>query len=324
MKKIKKIFCLILMAILGTISVFAQAAEIVHDPINNIPIVSNMLYAIDQLYSTYDMITNSITQIENQYKAINQAIENAKGIDWENIHFDGDLDIRDDIRDANKRVNRLLTQVNTIKDSLNTTIITTGDQSYSLADICGAGDDGKDFASCVENVFGYMKDNMLQAAAYAVGNLTEEQEKAIWQKYGISPQNFYLVSQASKLVQEKASFLVAQTTDEAKKLLRDEKMAALNDVVKAAMESKTADGTIPEGALEEATMLATSKMVDECILLKDAVNYAAGTVGQKILLEEKEKQAQASEKQMQAQSTEILNNNVPGNFAAGRTKTTEK
>lgn len=323
MKKIKKIFCLITMIGVGTISAFAQA-ELVHDPINNIPIVSNMLYAIDQLYSTYDMITNSITQIENQYKTINQAIENAKGIDWENIHFDGDLDIRDDIRDANKRVNRLLTQVNTIKDSLNTTIITTGDQSYSLADICGAGDDGKDFASCVENVFGYMKDNMLQAAAYAVGNLTEEQEKAIWQKYGISPQNYYLVSQASKLVQEKASFLVAQTTDEAKKLLRDEKIAALNDVVKAAMEAKTADGTIPEGALEEASMLAAAQMVDECVMLKDAVNYAAGAVGQKILLEEKEKQAQASEKQMEAQSTEILNNNVPGNFAAGRTKTTEK
>lgn len=322
MKKIKKIFCLIAMTIFGTIRAFTAA--IVHDPINNIPIVSNMLYAIDQLYSTYDMITNSITQIENQYKAINQAIENAKGIDWENIHFDGDFDIRDDIRDANKRVNRLLTQVNTIKDSLNTTIITTGDTSYSLADICGAGDDGKDFASCIEDVYGYMKDNMLQAAAYAVGNLSEEQEKAIWQKYGISPQNYYLVSQASKLVQEKASFLVAQTTDEAKKLLRDEKMAALNDVVKAAMEAKTADGTIPEGALEEATMLASAKMVDECILLKDAVNYAAGTVGQKILLEEKEKQAQASEKQIEAQSTEILNNNVPGNFAAGRTKTTEK
>ena len=114
---------------------FAQTG-IVHDPINNIPIVSNWLTAIDTLYTNYDMIMNSITQIENQYKRIQQAIENAKGIDWENIQFDGDFDIRDDIKNANRRVNSLLSQANAIKDTLNTTIIQTDGSSYSLADIC--------------------------------------------------------------------------------------------------------------------------------------------------------------------------------------------
>lgn len=318
MKKLKLFLLSVILLNFGFSPLYAQV--IVNDPINNIPIVSNWLTAIDTLYSNYDMVMNTITQIENQYKAINQAIENAKGIDWENIRFDGDFDIRDDIRDANKRVNRLLSQANAIKDTLNTSIISAGGVSYSLADICGHGDDGKDFASCVTDVYGYMKDNMMQAAASAVGNLSEEQEKAIWKKYGISPKNYYLVAQASKLVREKASTCIAATTDEARALVRDEKITQLNKVVQAAMEAKTADGTIPEGALQEASMLASKMMVDECISLREAVENAAAATAQKILAEEQQKEVEASEKLAEEKSAEILNNNVPGNFAAGRAK----
>ena len=318
MKRLKKLFVVLGISLYGSFSLSAQM--VVNDPINNIPIVSNWLTAIDTLYSNYDMVMNTITQIENQYKAINQAIENAKGIDWENIRFDGDFDIRDDIRDANKRVNRLLSQANAIKDTLNTSIISAGGVSYSLADICGHGDDGKDFASCVTDVYGYMKGNMMQAAASAVGNLSEEQEKAIWKKYGISPRNYYLVAQASKLVREKASTCIAATTDEARALVREEKITKLNTVVQAAMEAKTADGTIPEGALQEASMLASQMMVDECISLREAVENAAAATAQKILAEEQQKEAEASERLAEEKSSEILNNNVPAGFAAGRTK----
>ncbi len=318
MKKFKLVLISVISLNFGFSPLYAQA--IVNDPINNVPIVSNWLTAVDTLYSNYDMVMNTITQIENQYKAINQAIENAKGIDWENIRFNGDFDIRNDIQNANKRVNSLLSQANAIKDTLNTSIISVGGQSYSLADICGHGDDGKDFASCVTDVYGYMKDNMMQAAASAVGNLSEAQEKAIWQKYGISPRNYYLVAQASKQVREKALTCIAATTEEARALVREEKIAKLNTVVKAAMEAKTSDGTIPEGALQEASMLASKLMVDECMSLREAVENAAAASAQKILAEEQQKEVEASEKLAEEISAEILNNNVPGNFAAGRTK----
>lgn len=318
MKKLKLFLLSVILLNFGFSPLYAQ--KIVNDPINNIPIVSNWLTAIDTLYSNYDMVMNTITQIENQYKAINQAIENAKGIDWENIRFDGDFDIRNDIKNANKRVNQLLSQANAIKDTLNTSIISVGGQSYSLADICGHGDDGKDFASCVTDVYGYMKDNMMQAAASAVGNLSESQEKAIWQKYGISPRNYYLVAQASKQVREKALTCIAATTEEARALVREEKIAKLDTVVKAAMEAKTSDGTIPEGALQEASMLASKLMVDECMSLREAVENAAAATAQKILAEEQQKEVEASEKLAEEKSAEILNNNVPGNFAAGRAK----
>lgn len=315
----KRIF-LILGLLFVSIGMFSQVGGIVHDAINNIPIVSNWLSAVDQLYANYDMIMNSITQIENQYKSIQQAIENAKNIDWENIQFDGDFDIRNDIKSATKRVNALLSQVNAIKDTLNTTIIQTDGASYSLTDILGAGDEGKGFGACVKDVYGHMKTNMLSAAAAAVGNLSESQEKAIWSKYGISPQNYYLIAQTSKLVRDKALTCIAATTDEARALVREEKLAKTSAIVEAALESKTSDGTISEGAMNEASLLISQMMVDECMSLKEAMENAAAATSQKLIADEQMKEVEASEKLAEEKSIEIQNDNVPGNFAAGRVK----
>lgn len=315
----KKLVILLSMIIFNTTLSFAQM--VVNDPINNIPIVSNWLTSIDELYANYDMIMNSITQIENQWKSIQQAIENAKGIDWENIQFDGDFDIRDDIKNANKRVNALLSQVNAIKNTLNTTIIQTDGSSYSLADICGFGEDGKGFAACVEDVYGYMKTNFLSAATSAVGNLSEAQERAIWAKYGISPSNYYLVAQTSKLVRDKALTCIAATTEEARALVREEKIAKTNMIVQAALDAKTADGTIPEGAKSEASLLISQMMVDECMSLREAMENAAAVTSQKIIADEQVKEIEASEKLAEDKSIEIQNNNVPASFAAGRVQT---
>lgn len=318
MKKIKLFLTAVFFAVCSATPSFAQA--IVHDAINNIPILSNWLTAIDTLYSNYDMVMNTITQIENQYKSIQRAIENAKNIDWDNIKFDGDFDIRNDIRDANKRVNKLLNQARTIRNTLTTSIISMGGTSYSLADLCGAGDEGKDFGSCVSDVYGYMKTNMQSAAAAAVGNLSEKQEMAIWAKYGISPRNYFMVAEASKQVREKAMDVIGKTTEEAKELVRTEKITRINNIVSAAMEAKTSDGTIPQGALDEASLLASQMMVDQCISLEEAINDAAAATAQKLIAEENEKEAEASEKLAEKKGEQIKRNNVPGSFAAGRTK----
>lgn len=315
----KKLVILLSMIFFNTTVSFSQL--VVNDPINNIPIVSNWLTSIDELYANYDMIMNSITQIENQYKTIQQAIENAKGIDWENIQFDGDFDIRDDIKDANKRVNKLLSQANAIKNTLNTTIIQTDGSSYSLADICGFGEDGKGFATCVEDVYGYMKSNFKSAADAAVGNLTEQQEQAIWKKYGISPSNYYLIAQTSKLIRDKASVCVAKTTEQAEELMQTETYTKMNSVVQAALETKTSDGTIPQGALAEAELLTGQVLVDQTIALNKSINDSAAVVSQKIIADEQQKEIEASEKLAEEKSIEIQNNNVPGSFAAGRVQT---
>ena len=322
MKKIKAILTAACFAVCSAVPAFAQMP--VYDAVNNIPIFSNWLTAIDTLYSNYDMVMNTITQIENQYRTIQQAVENAKNIDWDNIQFDGDFDIRNDIKDANRRVNKLLTQARIIRNSLTTTIINADGASYSLADLCGAGDDGKNFGTCVSDIYGYMSSNLKQAAAAAVGNLSEAQEMAIWAKYGISPRNYYMVAQASKQVRNKALECIGKTTDEARELVRTEKITRTNNIVKAAMEAKTADGTIPQGALDEASLLASQMMIDQCISLEEAVNDAAAVIAQKLIAEEKEKEAEASEKMAEKESEKFERNNLPGSFAAGRTKIYEE
>lgn len=319
----KKIVLLLSMVIFNTTVSFAQPM-VVHDPVNNIPIISQWLTSIDELYANYDMIMNTITQIENQWKSIQQAIENAKGIDWENIKFDGDFDIRDDIKNANRRVNSLLSQANAIKDTLNTTIIQTDGSSYSLADICGFGEDGKSFAACVEDVYGFMKDNVKSAAEAAVGNLTEKQEKAIWMKYGISPRNYYLVAQTSKLIRNSASSCIAKATDQAKELTRQENYAKQSAVVKAALETKTSDGTIPQGAMDEASLLTGQVLVDEMVMMRESIDDAGAAISQKLIADEQNKEIEASEKYAEEKSIEIQNNNVPAGFAAGRAKIKKK
>ena len=79
-----------------------------------------------------------------------------------------------------------------------------------------------------------MKTNMQSAAAAAVGNLSEKQEMAIWAKYGISPRNYFMVAEASKQVREKAMEVLGKTTDEAKNLVRTEKITRINNIVSAA------------------------------------------------------------------------------------------
>ncbi len=319
----KKIIISMTVSFLLSFSVHAQVVPgIVHDKINNIPIVSNWLSAVDILYSNYDMVMNSVTQIQNQYRQIQQAIENAKGIDWENIKFDGDFDIRNDIKDANKRVNDLLNQADTIRNTLNTTIIKAGNKSYSLADICGAGDDGKDFATCVEDVFGYMAENFKGAAEAAVGSLTPKQEKAIWEKYGISPKNYYLVAQSSKYVRDKAKECIAKVTDKAKETENTIRAMQTNYLFDAIDLSRTSDGDISEGAAREMSLYQQYMMNESINKLRTSIDDMAAAQSQKMLYDLQMEEIEASERLAEERSEQLFNDtaNVPFSFMVDKYK----
>ena len=320
MKKKKIIVTLFFFA--GFFSVHTQVTGIVHDPINNIPIVSNWLTAIDTLYSNYDMVMNSVTQIQNQYRQIQQAIENAKGIDWENIKFDGDFDIRNDIKDANKRVNDLLNEADRIRNTLTTTIIKAGNKSYSLADICGAGEDGKDFGSCVEDVFGFMADNFQAAAEAAVNQLTPRQEKAIWEKYGISPKNYYLVAQSSKFVRDKAQECLGKVSDEAVEFEAQMRTSQTNYLFEAIDLSRTSDGNIPEGAAQEMSLYQQYQINESINKVRTSINDMAAAQSQKMIYDLQKEEIEASERLAEERSNQLFNDtaNVPYSFMVDRYK----
>ena len=276
--------------------------------------VSGWLTAIDQLYQQYDMVMNTITQIENQYNMIQQNIERAKSIDWDNIQFDGDFDIRNDIRDANKRVNRLLTSSRNIKCLMTSPSIQCGYGSYSLADLCGMnGAEHNFFAACTDTEK-YMTDSMEYAVKAITEGLTTKQKRAIWAKYGIGPKNYIFVQQSVAQVKSAASKVMAKVTEEARNMKREEDTIRKNNILKAAYESLDSDGNITEGAANEAQLQLTGELVDRTSDLTEAVEDMANVTASKMIADENQKQTEADEIEAQQRMQEAIDKRVPDYF----------
>ena len=252
--------------------------------------VSGWLAAIDQLYEAYDMVNNTITQIENQYTQIQQAVERAKSIDWDNIRFDGDFDIRNDIKDANKRVDKLLTQARNIRKTITTPSINCGNVRYSIADLCGITDPEesgvrKNILTALTDYKDYMSSTMKNAVDGIVEGLTDEQRQAIWTKYGISPQNYIFVQNAHTEVLKAASTILANATEQAYEAGLLETTTRSNSIIKAATESVDSNGNPTMSAMTEANMYLFQQLVEEMYGLKSAI-YETGSLSAQLAMEQ--------------------------------------
>ena len=252
--------------------------------------VSGWLAAIDQLYEAYDMVNNTITQIENQYTQIQQAVERAKSIDWDNIRFDGDFDIRNDIKDANKRVDKLLTQARNIRKTITTPSINCGNVRYSIADLCGITDPEesgvrKNILTALTDYKDYMSSTMKNAVDGIVEGLTDEQRQAIWTKYGISPQNYVFIQNAHTEVLKAASTILANATEQAYEAGLLETTTRSNSIIKAATESVDSNGNPTMSAMTEANMYLFQQLVEEMYGLKSAI-YETGSLSAQLAMEQ--------------------------------------
>ncbi len=306
MKKLfRKLSILVITSILFCTNVHAQLLGAVSTLPGSITLdPSSWLTALDDLYATYDMVTNTITQIENQYTQIQQAIERAKSIDWSNISFDGDFDIRNDIKDANKKVNKMLNSARTIKESLTTSCINAGGTQYSLADLCGRGADGKNIYTAFQDVTEYMSANMKIAINHLTEELSEEQKIAIWKKYGISPKNYIFVQQTKATLQNKINEAMGIATEEAEKFQYEQKTQETNNILKAVYETLDSEGNPTSAATQEALMHLSTQMVYGLLDAKTAMDRVAGLIANNQLAEEAEKQALADEEQTNNQIDE--------------------
>lgn len=130
---------------------------------------ANLLQSIDDAFTAYDQVMNTISQIENQYEQINNAVEAVKSINWDEFaNFEGGFDIRKDIRSTGRRVNNVLNRMRNIENTMKQPSINVGGKSYSVADLCGVGgigepgspDDGAGFKNFFgkQNLWTAMKD----------------------------------------------------------------------------------------------------------------------------------------------------------------------
>lgn len=301
--------------LLAILSGFVLATANIHATGYPVFDISGWLTAIDQLYQQYDMVMNTITTIENQYQQIQQAVERAKSIDWENIRFDGDFDIRNDIRDANKRVNALLTQSRRIKETLTIQSIDCGNgNKYSIADLCGMGESGKNFFTAVSDTENFMTTNMKNTVKNIEEGLTKKQREAIWRKYGISPRNYIFASQSVAMVKEASSKVIAKATDEAVKLKREEQISKSNAILQAAYSQTDSEGNMTDAAANEANLHLTQQVIDELGGVQEAINDLANVTASKLIADENAKQIEAEEMKKEQQKQEAFDNRVPDSF----------
>lgn len=283
MKKISK-FIIALFISLNMVAFSFSAGTPVFD-------VSNLLTAIDQLYSSYDMVMNTLKQIEQGYQQFQFYLEQAKSWDLENISWDGDLDFRDEIKSVTNRVNKQITNIRKIEEIFTTKQYSAGGMTFTVADLVGAGDRDRDLLDVMRNVGNEMKNSWDQAAEALVNELSEDQKRAIWQKYGISPINFTYMQQKKQLLQNVADQFIAYATAESEAL---EAQAEADVAVADAVVAEATNGNEhTEKELLQQILVLTRELIKNISDLKLSVRQAAGqTALQQALTDEKEMQEQ--------------------------------
>lgn len=252
---------------------------------------SNWLTAIDSLYSSYDMVMNTLKQIEQGYQQFQFYLEQAKSWDLENISWDGDLDFRDEIKSVTNRVNKQITNIRKIEEIFTTKQYSAGGMTFTVADLVGAGDRDRDLLDVMKNVGNEMKNSWDQAAEALVNELSEDQKRAIWQKYGISPINFTYMQQKKQLLQDVANQFITYATAESEAL---EAQAEADVAVADAVIAEATNGNEhTEKELLQQNLVLSRELIKNISDLKLAVRQAAGqTALQQALTDEKEMQEQ--------------------------------
>lgn len=281
----KKKFKLVVIALLFTNISFINAAGLLTFD------ASNWLTAIDSLYSSYDMVMNTLKQIEQGYEQFQFHLEQAKSWDLDNISWDGDLDFRDEIKSVTNRVNKQITNIRKIEEIFTTKQYSAGGMTFTVADLVGAGDRNRDLLDVMRNVGNEMKNSWDQAAEALVNELSEDQKRAIWQKYGISPINFTYMQQKKQVLQNVADQFIAYATAESEAL--EAQAAADLALADAVVQEATNGGEHTEKELLQQNLVLSRELIKNISDLKLAVRQAAGqTALQQAVTDEKEMQEQ--------------------------------
>lgn len=257
MKKLKALFLALLVGA-GSSSLFAQGYPVLD--------VANLMQSIESVYQYYQQIQNTIEQVQNTYKQIEQAAQQMASMNWDDLknlgdNFSGMSDnpfevitgVRNSAQDITKAVNKNMNKINALQDSLTKESIQFGDVKFSVADLCGAGDPGKNLVGFAQNAWDVTVDAGKDTVAGYVGNLTYEQKRAIAKKYGMSPNNYATLELANYQLSEslKSSNMMATLEGQTQLLIDCE-----NDANAIATMAKN----LPDGSVFAATQLVSSSL----------------------------------------------------------------
>ena len=206
MKKIIAIF--LFLSILGVnIHSIPSPFQLTFDP-------KNWLTAIDSLYAIYDQIKTNVEQLKLQYERLQQAAKAVQGWQFDEIKWDGDFDFRNEISDFTRSIDRQLSNIRDLQNSLTAQNISIGRQSFSIADLVGAGEKGKTIAGFAEATYNWAKEEKIEKIRKAFEEgLTDAEYMAIFNRYGLRPANYMMVKQAEAQVKSQIGRIIAANSE---------------------------------------------------------------------------------------------------------------
>lgn len=282
MKKIRQFFISTMLMLSAGIQVFA-----------NWPVfdAANWLSSIEKFYQGYDQIMNTLQMIEQNYQQIQMAIEQAKSWKFEDLDFnDGNLlenfDIRDEIQDATKQVNRQLNNVRKIRDTFEKENMQIGNKKFSMKDLAGLGDKDKTLIDIVKDTIVMEKNDFAAACEELTKQLTDEEKMVIWQKYGLSPQNFMMVKNLDQKMQKQVTTVMANANAKVEELRWGEDAAKTNAIIQKIFQGDD----LTEKELAQSQLLLDKLNGEKLSQLQDALNNSFAWLAWKDRRDEQKRQ----------------------------------
>lgn len=233
---------------------------------------ANWLSAIDRFYQGYDQIMNTLQMIEQNYQQIQHAIEQAKSWKFEDLDFnDGNvlenIDIRDEIQDATKQVNRQLNNIRQMRDTFNNQNMTIGNKTFSMKDLAGLGDKDKTLIDIVKEGISMEVNDFKEAYKNLSKDFTDDEKKAIWSKYGLNTENFLMVKDLDKKFREQAETVMANADAKVQEIQEGTRTARMNKIINKIFEGDE----LTEKELAQSEILLQHLQGEEFAKLKNAL-----------------------------------------------------
>lgn len=283
MKKIRQFFISTMLMLSAGIQVFASGMPVFD--------AANWLSSIEKFYQGYDQIMNTLQMIEQNYQQIQMAIEQAKSWKFEDLDFnDGNFlenfDIRDEIQDATKQVNRQLNNVRKIRDTFEKENMQIGNKKFSMKDLAGLGDKDKTLIDIVKDTIVMEKNDFAAACEELTKQLTDEEKMVIWQKYGLSPKNFMMVKNLDQKMQKQVSTVMANANAKVEELRWGEDAAKTNAIIQKIFQGDD----LTEKELAQSQLLLDKLNGEKLSQLQDALNNSFAWLAWKDRRDEQKRQ----------------------------------
>lgn len=263
--------------------------------------ITSWLTALDNFYQGYDMLQQTIKQVTAIEQQIQQTVEGLQSFSLDGV-WDGDFDIRDDVKRFNRRLSQQTARVQAIQTALETPIDFGYNTSASMMDLVNVAD-VKTWANKISNlmqgVWGGVGNNIIDGfSVFVDNNLTERQKREIRRRYGISPQAYAYVMDSTNSILEKGYNLLAKASESFQETIKEE--ADMIDAMTGIAENTlNSEGTPTQEALMQATLEAGNAAVQALsqleLGLNDFAGFYAGTIINEIqkqqLLEDGEKES---------------------------------